>query len=123
MKHGQNEAESGTLNHASTLLRIVLRISIIYHLRNSELIIDKIFNYKIISKNNPKNLNIKVIGEEEIFIKNKKYNCFILEADGNRTKKDFLKLWISKEENIPGIIEQRAKNGTIKMVLLKFIYK
>ena len=98
-------------------------ISIIYHLRNSELIIDKIFNYKIISKNNPKNLNIKVIGEEEIFIKNKKYNCFILEADVNRTKKGFLKLWISKEENIPVIIEQRAKNGTIKMELQKFIYK
>ena len=56
-------------------------ISIIYHLRNSELHIDKIFNYSIISKNNPKNLNIKVIGEEEIYVK-KSTTCFIYKEAG-----------------------------------------
>ena len=110
----------GSLNNIDINIsnKIYDPISIIYHLRNSELHIDKIFNYSIISKNNPKNLNIKVVGEEEISVKNKKYNCFILEADGDRTKKGFLKLWISKGEgNIPVIIEKRAKNGTIKMEL------
>ena len=96
-------------------------ISIIYHLRNNELTINKIFNYSIISKNKPKNISFSVLEEEEISINNKKYKCFILEAYEDTSKKGFLKLWISQgEKNIPIIIEQRTKNGTIKMELQKY---
>ena len=99
-------------------------ISIIYHLRNEKITINKNFTYNVISKDKIKPIEMKVLGEEVIIKNNKKYDCFILgpnslDKKGSRLNRvDDIKLWINKDTNqYPIIIEKKAKYGIIKMEL------
>ena len=100
-------------------------ISIIYHLRNEKLFINKKFKYNLISKNKIKPIEMKVLGEETLVQNNKEYNCFILgpnnldAKESKLTNIDDIKIWIDKDNTHypPLIIEKKAKHGVIKMKL------
>ena len=101
-------------------------ISIIYSLRNKTLKKDQVYKYNIISKNSIKEIEMRVIGNETVKIKNIEYECSILEAINSADKEkikrtDALKLWISSDQlAIPVIIEKEAKNGTITMEIQNY---
>ena len=99
-------------------------ISIIYHLRNEKIFINKNFTYNIISKNRIKPIELRVLGEETLTQNNKEYDCFILwptslEKSGARLNNvDDIKIWMNKDsKQLPIIIEKKAKYGIIKMEL------
>jgi len=99
-------------------------ISIIYHLRNEKMFINKNFKYNIISKNKIKPIEMKVLGEETLIHNNKEYDCFILGPNNLKKKEsrlsnvDDIKIWINKDGSQPPIlIEKKAKHGIIKMKL------
>jgi len=99
-------------------------ISIIYHLRNEKIFINKNFNYNIISKNKIKAIEMKVLGEETLIHNDKKYDCFILGPNNLKKKEsrlsnlDDIKIWINKDSSQPPlVIEKKAKYGIIKMKL------
>ena len=71
--------------------------------------------FNIYNSKKDKKISMKVIGEENIAIKSKTYDCFVLAPFNVENSKGQIKLWISKEDKIPIIIEQNGKNG--KMVL------
>ena len=101
-------------------------ISIIYNLRDKTFKKDQVYKYSIISKNSIKEIEMRVIGNEKVKIKNIEYECSILEAissdDKEKIKRtDALKLWISSDQlAIPVIIEKEAKNGTITMEIQNY---
>jgi len=99
-------------------------ISIIYHLRNEKMFINKNFKYNIISKNKIKPIEMKVLGEETLIHNNKEYDCFILGPNNLKKKEsrlsnvDDIKIWINKDSSQPPlVIEKKAKYGIIKMKL------
>ena len=99
-------------------------ISIIYHLRNEKINLDKNFTYNIISKNQIKPIEMKVLGEEQLIKNNKVYDCYIL-GPNNLDRKgsklvniDEIKIWFNKDSTQhPLVIEKKAKFGVIKMEL------
>ena len=99
-------------------------ISIIYHLRNEKIFINKNFTYNIISKNRIKPIEMKVLGEETLTQNNKEYDCFILGPTSLEKSRSRLnnvgdiKIWMNKDsKQLPVIIEKKAKYGIIKMEL------
>ena len=99
-------------------------ISIIYHLRNEKMVINKNFKYSIISKNKIKPIEMKVLGEETLIHNDKEYDCFVLGPKNLKKKEsrlstvDDIKIWVNKDSSQPPIvIEKKAKHGIIKMKL------
>jgi len=102
-------------------------ISIIYSFRDKLLKVEDIFKYDIISKNSLKSFEMHVVKKEKIKLNSKEHDCFVIEAfqvieDNKLKKSDELKLWISSE-NIPIIIEKKAKYGIIKMEINEYSKK
>ena len=96
-------------------------ISIIYYLRNQKLFLDKSFIFNIFKPNNNQQIGMQVIGEELIYSMKKNHACFILAPFNDSHEKGKVKIWISKEDKIPIIIEQHGKSGKIIMKLNKII--
>ena len=87
-------------------------LSIIAFLRNQRLSIGSKYNFSIYSKGKIKMINLEVLKEEIIKIKNKKYNCFVIGHDINN--KSEITFWIDQEPPyLPIIIKTKSKNGDI----------
>jgi len=90
-------------------------LSIIAFLRNQILSIGEKYTFSIYSKGEIKLINLEVLKEESINIKNKQYNCFVIGHNNNNSE---IKFWLDKTPPfIPIIIETKSKNGDI---LLKY---
>jgi len=97
-------------------------ISIISFLKNQQLEIGKKYTFNTYNFGKVKKIGMTVIGQELISIKNKNYNCwvlapFYLNTNDEKNKKGNIKLWISKKEKLPIIIEQTANFGEIILTL------
>ena len=113
-------------NQISLTNNIYDPISIIYSLRNKTLKTNQVYKYNIISKDGIKEIEMHVIGNENVKVKNIEYECSILEAINSNDKEtikrtDALKLWISSDQlALPIIIEKKAKHGTITMEIQNY---
>lgn len=97
-------------------------ISIISFLKNQKLKMNNQYTFYTYNFGKIKKIGMKVVSEEKVLIKNKQYSCFVLapfyfnEID-EKNKKGNIKLWISKKEKLPIIIEQTANFGEIILTL------
>ena len=97
-------------------------ISIISFLKNQKLKMNNQYTFHTYNFGKIKKIGMKVVSEEKIFIKNKEYPCFVLapfyfNKIDETNKKGNIKLWISKKEKLPIIIEQTANFGEIILTL------
>ena len=95
-------------------------INIIYYMRNNLNKADQLFSFNVISKNKFKKVIMNIIGEETMIFNNKQHDCIIIGPQGSDKLKneDDIKIWITKDKNnLPLIIEKKAKFGIIKMKL------
>ncbi len=91
-------------------------LSIITYLRNQKLNMGQNFSFDIYSSGEIKNINLEVMKEETIKIKNKEYQCFVIGYSLHDQSE--ITLWIDKGKNqLPIIIETKGKNGS---VILKY---
>ena len=87
-------------------------LSIITYLRNQKLNMGQNFSFDIYSSGEIKSINLEVIKEETIKIKNKAYQCFVIGYSLHDQSE--ITLWIDKgEKQLPIIIETKGKNGSI----------
>ena len=97
-------------------------ISIITFLRNQKLTINDRYIFDTYNFGKIKKIGMKVVNQENIVLNNKTYHCFVLapfyfNATDEKNKKGNIKLWISKKEQLPIIIEQTASFGEIILTL------
>ena len=87
-------------------------LSIITYLRNQKLNIGQNFSFDIYSSGEIKSINLEVIKEESIKIKNKEYRCFVIGYTLHNQSE--ITLWIDQgAKQLPIIIETKGKNGSI----------
>ena len=87
-------------------------LSIITYLRNQKLNIGQKLSFDIYSSGEIKSINLEVIKEESIKIKNKEYRCFVVGYTIHNQSE--ITLWIDQgEKQLPIIIETKGKNGSI----------
>ena len=100
-------------------------INIIYYLRNNLSLSNDAFTFDVISKNKLKTISMSIIGEENILFNDIEYDCLILgPSNSNKLKNtEDIKIWITKtNNNLPLIIEKKAKLGVMKMELENIEY-
>ena len=86
-------------------------LSIIAFLRNQTLFVGDRYQFSIYSKGEIKNINLEVLKQEIIKIKNRKYMSYVV---GHNNNKSDIKFWIDQEPPfLPLIIETKSKNGDI----------
>tara|TARA_Y100001936_G_scaffold78_1_gene78 strand:- start:5 stop:670 length:666 start_codon:yes stop_codon:yes gene_type:complete len=86
-------------------------LSIIAFLRNQILFVGDRYQFSIYSKGEIKNINLEVLKQEIIKIKNRKYMSYVV---GHNNNKSDIKFWIDqKPPFLPLIIETKSKNGDI----------
>ena len=108
--------ENNIFEYNNKLLSINKRVydplSIITYLRNQTLYLEKEFNFDIYSKGTIKSINLTVIDEEVIKIKNKEYNCFVI---GHKIpNQSEITLWVEKKQPyLPIVIHTQGKYGDI----------
>jgi len=100
-------------------------LTIVYYLRNQDFSQLGPFTFDVFAKDKIKKINMEVIGEETITFNNSELNCLIFGPmhNNNQSKNsDAVKVWISTGQNqLPLIIEKKAKYGVLRMQLEKQI--
>ena len=103
--------------------KIFSPLSIIFSLRNKQLNINDVYNYSTYSSGKIKNINISVIGYENINTPFGIYESIVLSpksSDGKSAikNKGDMKIWLTNDEKrLPIKIEVKLKHGSIVLLL------